>query len=136
MKKAIAFLIVASIVSCNYFTFHPKSEKQKYIERPNVLIYDRIVEFRIEQMGWPISKADFMSKGKKYCDVFENFPYLRTEFKITDSNRMTFYFSEHVNDVAREDRTRKYDLNASNGHVKFYKENDRFTWKLKMNNHK
>ena len=92
-----------------------------------------MVDFRMEQMGWPNSVTDFISKNKKYYEVFENFPYLNTEFKITDSNRMTFYFSQHIADMEKYKRTGKADLNAYGGHVKFYKENDKFIWRIKMN---
>lgn len=91
-----------------------------------------MVEFRIEQGGWPYSMSDFISKGKKYYEVFDYFPYLNNDFKIKDSNHMTFYFSQHIADMEAYKRTGKSELNAYGGHVKFYKENDKFIWRIKM----
>jgi hypothetical protein len=128
------FLFISLLIgSCNYVTYTPKTKKQSFHEKPSPLIFDRIVDFRIEQMGWPISKSDFMSKGKKYYEVFEDFPYLVADFKVIDSNRMTFYFSSHIADMERYNRTGKVDLNSYGGKVRFYKENDKFIWKIKMN---
>ena len=101
-------------------------------ETPSVLLFERIIDFRIEQMGWPISKIDFMNKGIKYYEVFQDFPYQTTTFKIIDSNTMVFSFSEHIKDIKNYNKTQKIDLNSYGGTVRFFKENEKFIWKLKM----
>ncbi len=84
------------------------------------MIYDRIVDFRIEQIGWPTSKTDFISKGIKYYEVFEDFPYQNTDVKIIDSNTMDFTYNQHIKDVGKFKKTEKVDLNSYGGSVKFY----------------
>jgi hypothetical protein len=133
MKIIYAALLLILLASCNYVTYTPRTKRNKFLERPSMLIFDRVVDFRIEQMGWPTSKSDFMSKGKKYYEVFENCPYMEVEFKIKDSDHMTMYFDNHTRDIQRQAVTKKIDLNAYRGYAKFYKENDKFIWKLKMN---
>lgn len=92
-----------------------------------------MVDFRKEQMSWPVSKADFISKGMKYYEVFNDFPYQQTSFKVIDSNNMVFSFSQHIKDVKHDQKTGKTELNDYSGRVIFYKLNDKFIWKLKMN---
>ncbi len=135
MKTIILFFVAGAIllISCRNFTYIPKSKKKQLRETPSVLIFDRIVDFRIEQGGWPTSKEDFISKGTKYYEVFNDFPYLTTIFKIADSNRMIFFFSDHIKDKTRYNETKQTDVNSYNGSVKFWKENGKFLWKIKMN---
>ncbi len=121
------------LISCNYIIATPHSKRNLHSESPSVLIFNKIVDFRIEQGGWPTSRADFESKGIKYYEAFNDFKYQTTEFKRIDSNTMAFYFSNHIKDVEKSKVSHKVDLNNYNGYVKFYKENDRFLWKLKMN---
>ena len=45
---------------------------------------------------------------------------------------MVFYFDQHVKDVANYNATRKVDLNSYAGEVRFYKEEGKFLWKIKM----
>ena len=75
---------------------------------------------------------DFISKGDKYYKVFEGFRYNETKFKIIDSNNMVFSFYDHRKDVDNYNEIGKIDLNNYRGTVKFYKEKDKFLWKLKM----
>jgi hypothetical protein len=119
------------MVACNYVTYTPRSKRNKQGETPSLVIFERIVDFRIEQMGWPASKTDFISKGIKYYEVFENFPYQFTNFKVIDSNTMIFTYSQHIKDVKKFDKTEKVDLNSYGGSVKYYKENGKFIWKIK-----
>ena len=130
-KFILSFLLIAGSISCNYITFTPRSKKNKLKEAPSLVIFDRIVDFRIEQMGWPTSKTDFISKGIKYYEVFENFPYQYTDFNIIDSNTMIFTYSQHIKDQKNYEKTKKVDLNSYSGRVKFYKENGKFIWKIK-----
>lgn len=132
-KNFYSIFVVFAFVSCNYVTYTPRSKKNIRRETPSIVLFDRIVDFRIEQMGWPVSKTDFISKGIKYYEVFEDFPYQETRFHIIDSNHMTFYFYNHKKDIEKAKRTNKVDLNSYNGSVRFYKENGKFIWKLKMN---
>ncbi len=131
IKILFVFLFIVNCTACNYVTYTPRSKKNKLEEAPSILIYDRIIEFRIEQMGWPTSKMDFMSKGIKYYEVFQNFPYQYTNFKIIDSNTMIFTFSEHIKDVQKFEKTQKADFNSYGGTVKFFKEKDKFIFKIK-----
>ncbi len=130
--KISIFLCMLGIAGCNYVTYTPRSKKNIRRETPSLLIFDRIVDFRIEQMGWPVSRMDFTSKGIKYYQVFENFPYQQTDFKIIDRNTMVFSFSGHIQDIKNYNETNKVDLNSYGGSVRFFKENDKFIWKLKM----
>jgi hypothetical protein len=132
MRLFLAGLLILVFAACNYVTYTPRTKKQVRREKPSIMILSRIVDFRIEHNSWPLSKEDFISKGKKYNEAFEGFPYYYTEFKIIDSNRMTFYFSRHIKDLQQHEQTQKVDLNAYGGRVRFYKENGRFVWKLKM----
>lgn len=134
MKNTILICsLLVFLISCNYITATPHSKRNLHAESPSVLIFDKIVDFRIEQGGWPTSRADFESKGIKYYEAFKDFKYQTTAFKRIDSNTMTFYFSNHIKDEEKSKATHKVDLNNYNGDVKFYKENGRFLWKLKMN---
>ena len=45
---------------------------------------------------------------------------------------MVFSFSEHVKDIQHYKETNKIDLNSYAGNVRFFKENGKFIWKLKM----
>jgi cbb3-type cytochrome oxidase subunit 3 len=125
-------VIVLFLISCNYFTYTPKSRKNIKEEQPSIVLLSAIADFRIEQDRWPVSKEDFISKGKKYLDAFSGFRYNNTNFKIIDSNKMVFFFSDHVKDAEKYKETEQYDLNSYRGTVKYYKENGKFVWKLKM----
>jgi len=126
------FLLVV-VTGCNYVTYNPKGKKKQLQATPSVLIFDRMVDFRIKEGGWPISMEDFKSKDIRYYEVVNEFPYQTTQFKIKDSNNMVFYFSDHISDQKEYDKTRKVDLNSYNGNVRFWKEGDKFLWKIKMN---
>jgi hypothetical protein len=132
-KNILIYSLIIFLVGCNYITATPHSKRKQHLESPSILLFDKIVDFRIEQGGWPTSKQDFESRGTKYYEVFNGFKYQTTEFKRIDSNTMIFYFSNHVKDYDRYQASRKVDINSYNGQVKFYKENNKFLWKLKMN---
>ena len=129
----IAYVAVLILISCNYVTYTPRSKRNIQHEKPSIVLLGRIVDFRLEQNSWPFSKEEFINKGKIYREAFEGFPYTYTEFKVIDNNTMIFYFSSHVKDNKNFKKTEKIDLNSYSGHVRFYKENERFLWKLKMN---
>jgi hypothetical protein len=133
VKLVTVFLLVTCSSGCNYFTFTPRSKKMVQREKPSIVLLDRIIEFREENNAWPFSKEEFTSKGQKYKEAFEGFPYLKTVFKVIDNNTMTFSFYEHIKDVQNYQQTEKIDLNSYNGQVRFNKENDKFIWKIKMN---
>ncbi len=136
MKLLSGFLYVILILicfaQCNYVSYTPKSKRDRSLSRPSALIFDRMVDFRIEQGSWPASRQDFIGKGIKYYEVLNDFPYQTTEFKIRDSNTMTFYYSNHIKDIKQYNKTKKVDLNSYSGHVDFYKENNKFLWKIIM----
>ncbi len=117
-------------VACNYVTYTPRSSKNKQKEKPSIVLYERIIDFRIENNSWPVSKEDFISKGRKYSEVLKGFPYTTLLFKIKDSNHMVFTYMDHVKDVENFKQTEKIDLNSYQGTVKFFKENNRFIWKI------
>jgi hypothetical protein len=102
-------------------------------EQPSILLLSRMIDYRIEQYGWPVSREDFVTKGKQYQEAFADFKYTFAEFKIVDTNTMFFYFSGHIEDQKRYDNSRKSDLNALGGHVKFFRVKDKFAWKIRMN---
>ncbi len=133
--RILAFLSFCIVIlfSCNNLTFTPRSKNNINREKPSILLFERIVDFRIEQMGWPTSRQDFIGKGIKYYEVFQDFKYATTTFKIIDSNKMIFSFSDHIQDIKNYKETEKVDLHSYGGKVTFYKENDKFLWKLKMN---
>ena len=120
------------ITSCDYYVFTPKNRSQKRREKPSIFICERIVDFRLEEGRWPYSKEDLMHKGKKYYDVFADFKYAYTEFKIKDSNSMTFFFEDHVADESTYQTTGKSELNAYGGRVRFFRVKDKFAYTIKM----
>jgi hypothetical protein len=132
IKILISCFLLSGMAACNQFTFTPRSKKNIRSETPSILVFERIVEFREKEMGWPVSKTDFMNKGIRYYEVMKDFPYQSIEFKIIDSNNMVFTFSDHIKDARNYAETNKIDLNAYQGSVRFYKENEKFLWKLKM----
>lgn len=73
-----------------------------------------------------------MSKGLKYYEVLNDFPYQETNFNVIDSNNMVFSFYRHKKDIENYNKSNKVDLNSYGGSVKFFKENGKFMWKLKM----
>ena len=133
VQIATSFLLVGILFSCNQFTYSPHSKKKQQKEKPSVVLLDRIIEFRLENNSWPFSKEEFIGKGMKFKQAFAGFPYLTTTFKVIDNNTMTFYFSDHYNDVQNYKNTQLIDLNSYGGYVRFYKEGEKFIWKLKMN---
>jgi hypothetical protein len=137
MKAYSSILIYAAILalqSCNYITVTSYNTKKKIIlEKPSAFLCERIVDFRIAEGGWPISKLDFLNKGIKYYEAIKDFPYQTIEFKIKDSTEMTFYFNNHIKDIENYNKTKKVNLKSFNGKIKFWKKGDKFLWKIKMN---
>ena len=125
-------LFFCFFTACKFITITPRSKRNIYRERPSTLLLDKIIDFRLVQLGWPVSKKDFMSYGVQYYKSFEGFPYSYTWFKIIDSNKMIFYFSGHFQDERNYRKTNKIDLNSYHGRVTFYKVENKFVWKLKM----
>ena len=132
IKNSVIIYCIVFLTACNWFTYIPRSKKNIQREKPSVVLLNRIIEFREEFYVWPYSKEGFISKGKKYMDAFDGFPYLETRFKVIDDDRMTFFFSGHKRANARYEKTGQIDLNSYGGEVKFYKMNNKFIWKLKM----
>ncbi|HEX7844963.1 MAG TPA: hypothetical protein VF476_04120 [Chitinophagaceae bacterium] len=137
MKIGFAILMFAalsfSLASCSEFTFTPRSKKRVQQEKPSVGLLNMMIAYREEQQVWPFSKQDFISKGLKYKTAFDGFPYNYTNFKVVDENEMIFYFSDHRRDAAAYQQTGKIELNSLGGRVRFYKDKNKFVWKLKMN---
>jgi hypothetical protein len=134
LQRHIAALLVCSLLlfaSCDQVTYTFKSKKNIRREKPSVILLAKIVEFRQELNSWPISKEDFMSKGKKYYEALDGFPYTYINFKAIDSNTMVFYFSGHVKDLQTYKETQKVELNTYSGSVKFYKQSGKFVWKMR-----
>jgi hypothetical protein len=132
MRFIATGLLIFFISSCNYVTYTPRSKSNIRREKPSIFLCERIVDFRVEQGYWPVSKEDFITKGKKYYDAFQGFRYNYTHFKIIDSNTMRFYFTDHIADLENHNQTQKTDLNKYGGYVKFFKVNDKFAYKIKM----
>lgn len=135
MKYAGTLLLVSVLVlfiSCQHLTYTPRSKRQQQVAKPSVVLIDRIVDFREKYNAWPFSKEEFIYKDSKYKEAFEGFPYLNTHFNVIDNDKMTFVFTQHRKDVQLYEQSRKTDLNALGGEVRFYKEKDKFIWKIKM----
>jgi hypothetical protein len=133
LKKNIALIgLILLLTGCDIFTYTPRSRKSRQKEKPSVVLLQAIVDYREAFNSWPFSKEEFIAKGKEYKDAFAGFPYLYTNFKVTDNDKMTFYFNDHRRDVQQYKESQKVDLNSYGGEVRFYKEKDKFIWKLKM----
>lgn len=129
----IATLVIFVITSgCSSFTYTPRSKQNRHREMPSILLYEQIINFRMVQGSWPISKEDFISKNIKYYQAFEGFKFQDYSFKITDSNYMVFSFWNHIKDVELQKQNNKQNLSAYRGRVIFFKEGDKFLWKIKM----
>ena len=115
-----------------FITYTPHSRKQQQLAKPSVSLIEYIIEFRGIYDTWPVSKEEFVSKNTKYKEAFTGFPYLNIQFKIKDQDNMTFYFNTHIKDEQRYEKTQRIDLNSYGGEVKFYKENGKFIWKIRM----
>lgn len=137
MKKSLYLLAALAcllwLTSCNHVTYTPRSRTQQQLAKPSMLLLDRIVEFRETFNEWPLSKEYFMAKGPRYKEAFNGFKYLYTEFKIVDNDNLLFYFDQHLRDEAAYRESGLADLNKLNGVVKFYKQDGKFLWKIKMN---
>jgi hypothetical protein len=137
MKKSLylltALVWILPLCSCHYATYTPRSRSQQQLAKPSIVLLDRIVEFRENFNEWPLSKEYFMAKGPRYKEVFNGFRYLYTEFKIVDNDHLLFYFDQHIKDEAAYRETGLTDLNKLNGVVKFYKQDGKFLWKIRMN---
>ena len=136
MKRLTQFFIgclfILFFTACTYITIRPRTRSNIYRERPSTLLLERIIDFRLEHLGWPRSKQDFMSKGPKYYQAFDGFKYHYTDFMIVDSNKMIFSFSHHSKDAESKIPAGMIDINSYHGWVTFYKVNDKFVWKLRM----
>ena len=132
LKTAVFLVLVFALSGCTHVTYSPRSKKKVQQAKPSIVLLNRIVEFREENNAWPYSKEEFVNKARKYKEAFEGFPYRTIIFKVTDNNTMTFTFSEHYTDVQKYNETQKIDLNSFGGRVRFYKEGEKFMWKLKM----
>jgi len=131
VKKIFVPIIAAFLLLACTNIVLPRSNKNKQKEKPSVMLLNSFVDFRMEQGVWPVSKNDFISKGKKYAESFAGFRYNSTRFKIIDNDQMVFYFSDHVRYAAKYEPN-TVDLSDLAGEAKFYKENGKFLWKLKM----
>lgn len=132
-KKIIPVLLLgAFFLSCNHTTYSVHGKRNQQKNKPSIVLLNRIVEFREQYNTWPFSKEEFVNKGPKFKEAFIGFPYTQATFKVIDNNTMTFFFSEHIQDVQNYEKTKKVDINSYSGEVKFYKENDKFIWKIKM----
>ena len=132
IKTPVVVFVAFAVWSCNHVTYTPRSKKKVQQAKPSVVLLDRIIEFREENNAWPYSKEEFVNKGRKYKEAFDGFPYLTTKFKVIDNNTMTFSFAEHQKDVRKYKETQQVDLNSFGGQVRYYKEGEKFMWKLKM----
>jgi hypothetical protein len=145
VKNSIVFACIVFFSACNHFnhtaankrnnplfTYTPRSKKNIQREKPSVILLNRIIEYREEFNGWPYSKEGFISKGKKYFDAFNGFPYLGMQFKVISDDKMIFYFFDHVKDNKNMNESGMIELHSYHGKVYFYKSNNKFIWKLKM----
>jgi len=131
IKPISAFLLLMVFVSCNTFTYTPHSKKKMQKEKPSPVLLDKIIAYREEFNSWPFSREEFISRPA-YRNAFDGFPYMQIRFKVIDNNSMTFYFSEHRKDLQQFQQSQRVDLNSYAGEVKFYREKEKFIWKIKM----
>lgn len=130
------YLVTISIFlfsACQYTTYTPRAKSQKRREKPSIFICERIVEFRQKEGRWPSNRADFISKGQQYYDVLKGFKYNAFNFSIKDSNTMTAFFSDHIQDLANAEQTGKVDLGDYSGRIRFFRVKEKFAYKIKMN---
>jgi hypothetical protein len=127
-------LVIVLLISpgCNITTISTHNKQEQQHAKPSIHLIESIIEFRETYKEWPQSKEEFISRNLKYKESFNDFPYLYTRFKITDQDKMTFYFDQHRDDVKNYETNKKVDLNALAGEVKFYKSNEKFVWSIKM----
>jgi hypothetical protein len=125
-------LLLSLLASCQSLTYTPRSKKNIQKEKPSIVLLDNIIAYRQTYNTWPFSKEEFTAKDPAFKRSFEGFPYLTARFKVADNDAMTFFFSDHIKDVRNSDRSGKVDLNSYGGEVRFFKERDKFIWKLKM----
>lgn len=141
--KVVCLLVIAIgglfLFSCSGYRRGPgpldytADRKNQYQHaKPSIAIMERIVEFREKYNVWPTTKEEFMSKDQRYSAAFEDFPYLSTEFKIIDNNNMTFYFKQNVKNIENYEKNGVKDPLIYRGYVKFYKEGEKFVWKMKF----
>jgi hypothetical protein len=131
LQLTIVFILI-SLSSCNYTTYSPRTKHQKHLAQPSLVLVQRIVDYREKFNSWPLSKEEFISKDSKYREAFLDFPYQYIRFDAKDIDHMTFFFDQHIKDVENYSTNQKVDLNAYRGEVKFYKEDGKFLWKIKM----
>lgn len=124
--------IVGSLTSCDMFaySFHNKTEKS--FARPDVFFMDAIVAYRNEYHFWPSSMEQFAGSSAKNKKLADDFKYHYTDFKVSDSNRLKIIFTDIKHDDDYQYLKGKIDLNTLNGEIRFFKANDRFTYKVKM----
>lgn len=125
-------ILIILCTGCNHFTYTPRSKRTKLQAKPSILVFSAIADFRVSQDRWPVSLEDLKGKGDQYAKALVGFQYTYTHFRIIDSNKMVFTFSDHVKDVKNYQYTGLTDLNNFSGRARFSKKNGKFTWKVKM----
>jgi hypothetical protein len=129
LKNLFAIYLLFFLVSCDYVSYTHKSKRNKAQERPPITLFDKMIDFRLEQHSWPVSREDFISKGIKYQKALVDFKYLTLKFEIKDSNTMVFRYFDHIKDLEAERKSKKIELNTYQGTIIFFKENNQFVWK-------
>lgn len=75
MRLILILALFSACISCNYFTYTPRSANNRYREMPTAQLYEQIVDFRETLGGWPSSRQDFISKNIRYYKALEGFKY-------------------------------------------------------------
>ncbi|WEK38242.1 MAG: hypothetical protein P0Y53_12110 [Candidatus Pseudobacter hemicellulosilyticus] len=130
MRTLIPLCLALLLLGCNQFTIAPRNKNSVRREKPSMLLCERIVDFRLEFSRWPVSREDFMGKGKKYYEVMSGIPYHYIHFKTFSDDKMNFTYGDHEQDRNLQKETNKIALNPYGGFIEFYKLNDRFVWKI------
>jgi hypothetical protein len=139
--KVVCLLIIAMaglfLFSCSYVNhgkidYTSDGNYERTYAQPSIAIMERIIEFREKYNVWPASKEEFTAKDPRYRAAFEGFPYLSTTFKIVDFDNMIFYFKENVKNIENYEKNGVKDVISYRGYVKFYKEEGKFIWKMKI----
>lgn len=124
--------LVLTFASCQYTTYSVRSKRDQQRAKPSMVLVQSIADFRERYGSWPLSKEELMYKDARYRQVFTGFPYKDVRFKIVDADNMIFSFDQHVQDITNYNESQQVDLNAYRGEVKYYMQNGKVLWKLKM----
>ena len=135
IKKVICrlstFALLLCVSGCSQFVYLPKSAKQKYFARPHIQFMMAVVEFRESTGGWPASQFELENQKAKNWKIIHDFQYRNLHFQQRKGDELFVYFDDYKRELYL-DVPGKTDLNTFHGVICFYKNNEKFVWKVKM----